>query len=69
MALSQEQIDHFYREGYLRIGKILEDDELVLLREQYELEFEKACESNTYTNLSLEAEETLPQRMQQIPQM
>jgi len=39
MALAQEQINHFHREGYLRIGKILENDELVLLREQYELEF------------------------------
>jgi len=75
LALAQEQINHFCREGYLRIGKILEDDELVLLREQYELEFEKARESNTYTNLSIEAgddseaKEIVPQRMLQITQM
>ena len=75
MSLTQEQIDHFNCQGYLSIGKILEDEEIELLREQYDLEFEKARESNAYRNLSMDdggdsdTKEAAPQRMLQIMQM
>ena len=75
MTLTQEQIDHFNREGYLKYGKVLEDEQVEVLREQYDLEFEKARESNEYRNLAIddgsnaETKEAAPQRMLQIMQM
>ena len=33
MTLTQEQIDHFNREGYLKYGKVLEDEQVEVLRE------------------------------------
>ena len=41
-ALTEEQINRFWIEGYLTIGKILEDDEVELLRREYDREFELA---------------------------
>ena len=41
-ALTEEQINRFWTDGYLTIGKILEDDEIALLREEYDREFERA---------------------------
>ena len=36
-ALTEEQINRFWIDGYLTIGKILEDDEIELLRREYDL--------------------------------
>ena len=41
-ALSEEQINSFWTNGYLKVGKILEDDEIELLRREYDGEFERA---------------------------
>ena len=41
-ALTEEQVNRFWTEGYLGIGKILEDDEIELLRREYDHEFELA---------------------------
>jgi ectoine hydroxylase-related dioxygenase (phytanoyl-CoA dioxygenase family) len=32
MAFTQQQMDDFHRNGYVRIGEILEDDEIAVLR-------------------------------------
>ena len=40
-GLSQEQIDRFHRTGFLKIGKILEDDHIERLRAEYEAVFER----------------------------
>lgn len=72
MTLSQEQIDAFHKNGYLKYGKILENDEIDLLREQYDLEFDKARDDATCRNLAgddLGAVEDAPQRMLQVMQM
>ena len=41
-ALTEEQVNRFWTEGYLGIGKILENDEVELLRREYDHEFELA---------------------------
>ena len=41
-ALTEEQVNRFWTDGYLGIGKILEDDEVELLRREYDREFERA---------------------------
>ncbi len=35
-ALTEEQINSFWTNGYLKVGKILEDDEIELLRREYD---------------------------------
>ena len=40
LALSQEDIDFFCANGYLPLGKMLEDEEIELLRGEYDREFE-----------------------------
>ena len=35
-ALTEEQVNDFWIDGYLGIGKILEDDEVELLRREYD---------------------------------
>jgi ectoine hydroxylase-related dioxygenase (phytanoyl-CoA dioxygenase family) len=75
MTLNQEQIDQFHRHGYVKVGKVLQDDEIEQLREQYDLEFEKARDNNAYRNLatndggSADEKEAAPQQMLQIMQM
>jgi hypothetical protein len=41
-ALTEEQVNDFWIDGYLGIGKILENDEVELLRREYDREFELA---------------------------
>ena len=41
-VLSQKQVNSFWENGFLRIGKIIEEDELELLRNEYDREFELA---------------------------
>ena len=75
MALTQEQIDHFQENGYLACGKVLDDEEVELLRREYDLEFEKAWQENSLRNLSvdnkvdLEGKKNASQQMLQIMQM
>jgi ectoine hydroxylase-related dioxygenase (phytanoyl-CoA dioxygenase family) len=76
MALTQEQIDFFHTNGYLRYGPLLSAEELALLREQYDLEFERAWASNQFANLTLpydsrsaEEKRQAERQMYQIVQM
>jgi ectoine hydroxylase-related dioxygenase (phytanoyl-CoA dioxygenase family) len=76
-ALTEEQINRFWIDGYLTIGKILEDDEIELLRREYDYEFERARSGRNprFRNLSiddtddLEAKNRAESQMLQIMQM
>ena len=74
MALSQEQKDFFFENGYLKHGPLLEPDEIELLRREYDAEFKRAYESGTYRKLSSGADNgngsaDAPPRVDQIMQM
>ncbi|MDA0321558.1 MAG: phytanoyl-CoA dioxygenase family protein [Verrucomicrobia bacterium] len=75
MAFTQEQLNDFHRDGYVRLGRVLSDDELETLRENYDLEMDRARETNAYRNLSIDdgtdsdAKQAAPRRMLQITQM
>ena len=75
MAFTQEQLNDFHRDGYVRLGRVLSDDELETLRENYDLEMDRARETNAYRNLSIDdgaasdAKQAAPRRMLQIMQM
>jgi phytanoyl-CoA hydroxylase len=74
MALTQDQLDTFWRDGYLPYKKIL-DDEVELYRREYDREFELAEAGGHWRNLSaddgatLTAQKTAPKQMLQIMQM
>lgn len=51
-ALTQEQIDFFFQQGYLSCGPLLKADELETLRAEYDAEFRKASETGGSRNLS-----------------
>ena len=54
-ALSEEQINRFWIDGYLNIGKILQDDEIELLRREYDREFERARSGQSgFRNLAID---------------
>ena len=46
MVLTQDQIDFFHANGYLKYGQILTGDELDLYRREYDAEFAKANATN-----------------------
>lgn len=75
MGLTQEQIDFFWANGYLPWGKALEDEEVEVLRPEYDAEFEKAWQTNSLRNLSvggdvdLEGKRAASTHMLQIMQM
>jgi ectoine hydroxylase-related dioxygenase (phytanoyl-CoA dioxygenase family) len=55
VALTQEQIDSFWTNGFLRVGKLLEDDEIELLRREYDRVFELArAGQGSFRNLSVD---------------
>src|SRR5688572_20809284 len=75
MTLTQEQLDAFWRNGYLPYKKILEDEEVELYRREYDREFELAEAGGHWRNLSADdgasftAQKTAPKQMLQIMQM
>lgn len=75
MALTQEQIDSFWANGYLSYGKVLEDAEIERLRCEYDLVFEQAATEGGSRNLSVdhtddrERQRSAPQQMWQIMQV
>jgi ectoine hydroxylase-related dioxygenase (phytanoyl-CoA dioxygenase family) len=74
-TLTQEQLDFYSENGYLKYGSVLEPDELETLRREYDLEFEKAWKSDSYRNLSVSDDVSVDekkksnQKMFQIMQM
>ena len=75
MKLTREQADSFIVNGYLSYGKIIDDGTLEVLRREYDLEFAKAKEGDSYRNLSVnnetdsDAKKAAPTHMLQIMQM
>ena len=51
-ALTQAQADSFRRDGFVAIGKLLEDSSIEALREEYDRLFSEARDSDRYRNLS-----------------
>jgi ectoine hydroxylase-related dioxygenase (phytanoyl-CoA dioxygenase family) len=74
-GLTPEQAGLFHEQGFLRIGKILDDDLVALLRQEYDREFELARKSGRYRNLAIddtddiEKKRSAPVQMLQIMQM
>ena len=73
MTLTQEQIDFFFENGYLKHGAVLEPEELETLRREYDHEFQKADDS--CRNLSesegsaTDDKKKSPRKMLQITQL
>ena len=73
--LEQHEIDTFGEQGFLRKGKILTEEELELLRHEYDAVFEQAWKENKLSNLSIdrgtdvETKRKAPEQMLQITQM
>ena len=55
-ALTEEQINRFWTDGYVTVGKVLRDGEIEALRREYDREFERARSGRhpRYRNLSIE---------------
>jgi len=72
MTLTQTQIDFFHEHGYLVLGPILKQDEIDVLRSEYDGEFRKAVEGGGARNLAIEKDnqkDNSPAQMLQIMQM
>jgi len=54
MALTQEQLDFFWQNGYVRCGKVLENDQIDLLRVEYDRVLAEAIKQDDYRNLAVE---------------
>lgn len=75
-ALDQAQVDRFWSDGYLKIGKILSDEELESLRQEYDSIFAQARAGKiNFRNLAIDQTDDLErknkaeQQMLQIMQM
>ena len=69
-SLREEQINHFWTNGYLAVGKLLEDDEIELLRQAYDHEFEQARRGQGhFRNLSIDDTDNLKAKKQAETQM
>jgi ectoine hydroxylase-related dioxygenase (phytanoyl-CoA dioxygenase family) len=75
-ALTQEEVDNFWRDGYLKIGKILNDEEIELFRHEYDETFAQARAGQIkFRNLAIDNTDDLAtknkaaQQMLQIMQM
>jgi ectoine hydroxylase-related dioxygenase (phytanoyl-CoA dioxygenase family) len=53
-VLSQRQIDDFMTDGYLRLGKILDDQQIELLQDEYDREVERARVRGDLVDLAAE---------------
>lgn len=75
-SLTQAQVDSFWTNGFLPIGKVLTDEEIALLRAEYDREFTRARAGETsFRNLStnkdadLEEQNAAEKQLLQIMQM
>ena len=74
--LSAEQVDRFRRDGYLKLGQLLDADLVDLLRREYDREFARARAGDAeFRNLSISSTDDIrtkneaPEQMLQIMQM
>ena len=74
-ALAQEQIDQFRRRGFIAVGKLLDDDLVAVLRDEYDRLFAEARQNGRFRNLSisdtddLDEKNSADEQMLQIMQM
>ena len=75
-ALTQEQVDEFWANGFLKVGKILDDDEIEALRNEYDHVFAEARTGKiNFRNLAIDPTDDLEtknkagKQMLQIMQM
>jgi len=74
-SLTQDQIDTFRRDGFVVIGKLLEDSEIESLRQEYDRLFDEARDGDRFRNLSADGgaaqrqDEGADEEMLQIMQM
>ncbi|MDA1141345.1 MAG: phytanoyl-CoA dioxygenase family protein [Planctomycetota bacterium] len=74
-TLTQDQINHFRQRGYLKVGKVLTDEEIEVYRREYDHEFERARQDGRFRNLAIDDTQDLqkkkeaPKQMLQIMQM
>jgi ectoine hydroxylase-related dioxygenase (phytanoyl-CoA dioxygenase family) len=69
-ALTQEQIDDFWTNGFLRVGKVLDDDEIELLRTEYDATFALARAGHgSFRNLAIDHTDDLDTKNQAKQQM
>ena len=70
LVLSQNDIDFFATNGYLPLGKILEDEEIELLREEYDHEFELGrAGKRDFRNIAIEDTDDLETKNRAKKQM
>lgn len=69
MPFTQEQIDFYHEHGYIHYGKILRDDELPALRDEYDRIFKEARDSGQYRNLSINSTDDKEKMKQASTQM
>jgi hypothetical protein len=68
-SLTQEQIEFFHQNGYLRIGKILEEEHIELLRREYDHEFDTARQNNRFRILAISNTDDLDEKNNAPAQM
>ena len=69
-SLNQEQVDFFWENGYLTIGKMLDDDVVELLRREYDKEFDLARSGrNEFRNLSIKDTDDVKEKVNAEGQM
>lgn len=74
-ALSQEQLDFFAQNGYLKYGALFKAEEVEALRREYDETFRQAVEGNNFANLAIDhgadakVKTQAPKRMYQMTQM
>jgi phytanoyl-CoA hydroxylase len=54
VALSQQQLDFFSSNGYVRWGSLLQEKEIEALRREYDECFRQAVEGNSFANLAMD---------------
>jgi ectoine hydroxylase-related dioxygenase (phytanoyl-CoA dioxygenase family) len=70
MTLTQDQIDAFWRNGYLSLGQLFNKEEVETLGAEYDAEFVKAEENKNFRNLAADGgTQVKGKRMLQIMQM
>jgi phytanoyl-CoA hydroxylase len=69
-ALTQAQIDSFWSDGFVSVGKVLDDEQLALLRGEYDRTFERARAGEiNFRNLSINNTDELEEKNQASQQM
>jgi phytanoyl-CoA hydroxylase len=69
-ALSQAQVDAFWSNGFIKVGKVLTDEEIVALRQEYDDIFARARAGQiNFRNLSIDNTDDLEEKNKASKQM